>query len=109
VRPRTTAEARAYHKQNRDRINALRRASYAATRDGAYQSRPHRLDWKDVLASARPIVDSYDTGVTLRQLFYQLVSKQIIPNTPTTYQTLSDRTAAARRLGTSPLWSRAAA
>jgi len=55
-----------------------------------------------ILKRAAEIVQSYDTGVTLRQLFYRLVAAQILPNTTTAYQTLSNRTAAARRAGSFP-------
>lgn len=61
-----------------------------------------RIKWADVLVVAAAIVNSYDTSVTLRQLFYRLVSKGILSNTDTSYKTLSDRTAAARRAGTFP-------
>jgi hypothetical protein len=40
--------------------------------------------------------------VTLRQLFYRLVSVELLPNTQPAYKTLSDRTAKARRAGTFP-------
>ena len=56
-----------------------------------------RLDWPLILVDAAAIVLSYDTPVTLRQLFYRLVAKGVIPNTSTAYKTLSARTAAARR------------
>jgi hypothetical protein len=32
-----------------------------------------RLDWQPILERAAEIVDSYETPVTLRQLFYRLV------------------------------------
>ena len=46
---------------------------------------PERLprknnDWSDILLTAAEIVEDYDTGVTLRQLFYQLVIRQLIEN-----------------------------
>jgi len=41
--------------------------------------RGKRHDWKTVLLIAAKIVDSYDTDVPLRQLFYQLVSKGCSP------------------------------
>lgn len=47
-------------------------------------------------------MQSYDTGVTLRQLFYRLVSERLIPNTEKAYQSLSDRTSKARRQGWFP-------
>ncbi len=60
------------------------------------------LRWPPVIARATEIVLSYDTGVTLRQLFYRLVSAQILPNTMNVYKSLSDRTAALRRQGLFP-------
>lgn len=61
-----------------------------------------RINWNEVIEQARNIVYSYDTGVTLRQLFYQLVSRQVLPNKQSYYQSLSKYTAAARREGTFP-------
>jgi len=61
-----------------------------------------RLSWVQVLNEARAIVESYDTDVTLRQLFYRLVARQIIPNLQSFYRRLSARTAEARRDGTFP-------
>lgn len=58
--------------------------------------------WPAVLDRARAIMATYDTGVTLRQLFYRLVAEQVLPNTPVAYRTLSARTAEARREGTFP-------
>ena len=53
--------------------------------------------------NAAQIVRSYSTSVTLRQLFYRLVSAQVIPNTESAYKTLSSRTAEARRQSKFPL------
>ena len=61
-----------------------------------------RLDWQLILVDAAEIVLSYDTPVTLRQLFYRLVAKGVLQNTSTAYKTLSARTAAARRNGGFP-------
>lgn len=61
-----------------------------------------RITWPDVLDRARAIVESYDTSVTLRQLFYRLVSAEVIPNTVQAYKGLSRWTAEARRAGTFP-------
>jgi hypothetical protein len=61
-----------------------------------------RLPWAVIVERAAAIVDSYDTGVTLRQLFYRLVSELAIPNTATAYKELSRHTAAARREGEFP-------
>lgn len=56
-----------------------------------------KLDWDGIVDYAEQIVRSYDTGVTLRQLFYRLVSAQILPNTQNAYKGLSRYTARARR------------
>jgi len=69
----------------------------AAGRAGLPAATLARLDWPAIVARARTIVDGYDTGVTLRQLFYRLVSEQSLPNTTNAYKALSDRTAKARR------------
>ncbi len=61
-----------------------------------------RLQWPAILEQAVAIVASFETGVTLRQLFYQLVSAEILPNTLNAYKTLSARTAEARRAGEFP-------
>lgn len=61
-----------------------------------------RLDWGPVIERAAAIVRSYDTSVTLRQLFYRLVSEQLLPNTDTSYKTLSAKTAELRRAGEFP-------
>lgn len=61
-----------------------------------------RISWNKVLEQAAEIVNGYDTGVTLRQLFYRLVSAGILPNTQSVYRTLSARTAEARRAGKFP-------
>lgn len=63
--------------------------------------KPH-INWPVVLRRAAEIVRSYDTGVTLRQLYYRLVSEQLIPNKQTAYNALSSRTAQARRDGWFP-------
>jgi hypothetical protein len=60
------------------------------------------LDWSSILDRAAEIVGSYDTSVTLRQLFYRLVSEQQIPNSQATYKRLSSLTAKRRRAGTFP-------
>jgi hypothetical protein len=60
------------------------------------------IRWPDVLAEARQIVGSYSTSVTLRQLFYRLVSAQSLPNTVQAYKGLSHHTAEARRCGRFP-------
>jgi hypothetical protein len=61
-----------------------------------------RRDWGQVLDRAREIAESYDTPLTLRQLFYRLVSVQLIPNDVYHYKRLSEVTAEARRNGDFP-------
>lgn len=60
------------------------------------------IDWSKVVLRAKEIVESYDTGVTLRQLYYRLVSEGAIPNAQSKYKRLSDKTAQARRAGWFP-------
>lgn len=61
-----------------------------------------RREWPQIVARAAEIVRGYDTPVTLRQLFYRLVSAQVIPNTQSAYSMLSSKTAQARRDGGFP-------
>jgi hypothetical protein len=61
-----------------------------------------RIDWPEVIEQAASIVYSYSTSVTLRQLFYRLVSAQVIPNSQAAYKRLSSLTAEARREGDFP-------
>ncbi len=64
---------------------------------------PHRrIDWSEIVPLSAGIVASYDTGVTLRQLFYRLVAAELLPNTKVAYSTLSKVTARARREGRFP-------
>ena len=60
------------------------------------------LKWVPIIVLAADIVRSYETGVTLRQLFYQLVAASVIPNKGSAYDTLSARTSDARREGWFP-------
>lgn len=59
-------------------------------------------NWNAILDHAAEIVRSYDTRVTLRQLFYRLVADQTLRNTRSEYGQLSARTAQARRDGWFP-------
>jgi len=43
----------------------------------------------ELLAQVQKIIDSYDFALTLRQIYYQLVAKQIIPNKQEYYRKLS--------------------
>lgn len=51
---------------------------------------------------AKAIAESYDTPVTLRQLYYRLVAAELIRNNRSTYGYLSDQTAELRRQGLFP-------
>lgn len=61
-----------------------------------------KLAWSEITRHAADIVNSYDTSVTLRQLFYRLVSDMTLPNTTNAYKGLSRHTAEARRQGWFP-------
>lgn len=54
-----------------------------------------RIDWPEVIDVASSIVYGYSTSVTLRQLFYRLVSAQVIPNSQAAYKRLCALTEAA--------------
>jgi hypothetical protein len=102
-----TDEQRRSWERERDReYKARRRAEFAAqglTSTGASPKiRLRGLGWTEILEDAASIVDSYGTNVTLRQLFYRLVSKGSLRNTVNDYGQLSSRTAEARRQGTFP-------
>jgi len=63
----------------------------------------NRIDWRgSVLPRAVGIVESYDTGVTLRQLFYRLVADGTLPNLKQKFSDLSAYTAQAHRDGKFP-------
>jgi hypothetical protein len=68
----------------------------------AIRTRPKNFRWAPIIEAARDIVESYDTLVTLRQLFYRLVAAALILNTDSHYKRLSDLTAQGRRDGTFP-------
>ena len=61
-----------------------------------------RVNWAEVLERAREIVAEYDQEITLRQLWYQLKGRGILPDDESANSVLSRRTAAARRAGTFP-------
>lgn len=61
-----------------------------------------KTNWPAILERAAQIVRSYDTSVTLRQLYYRLVSEQLFPNVLSSYKGLSAKTAQARRDGWFP-------
>jgi hypothetical protein len=61
-----------------------------------------RIDWASVLIHAATLIRTYDTGVTVRQLFDRLVADGTLPNTSTAHKHLSATTAEARRRGAFP-------
>jgi hypothetical protein len=62
-----------------------------------------KYDWRGVvLPAAAAFVDSFTTGVTLRQDFYHLGSRGLIANTDQDYDNLSRWTTEARDAGTFP-------
>jgi hypothetical protein len=61
-----------------------------------------RINWPELLVAAADIVNGYETGVTLRQLFYRLVAAQLLPNSTSAYKGVSAKTAEARRQGEFP-------
>jgi len=61
-----------------------------------------RLKWEPIIERAGEIAESYSTKVTLRQLFYRLVSEGLLPNLQNSYKQLSSQTAQARREGWFP-------
>jgi len=77
------------------------RVSLAPVADNGHRTR-RNLAWPPILDQAAAIVRSYDTLVTLRQLFYRLVAAQVLANTTAAYKTLSARSAEARREGWFP-------
>jgi hypothetical protein len=64
--------------------------------------RKYASKWDRIIAEAARIAESYDTGVTLRQLYYRLVAAELIENNDSSYNYLSQLTAEARRNGEFP-------
>lgn len=56
----------------------------------------------ELLTQVQEIIDSYDFALTLRQIYYQLVAKQIIPNEQRYYKKLSRICVAGRDEGILP-------
>ena len=84
-------------RESRPSSPASIRRSAAQLPAGSVPDDPHRLarDHRPRRRD-RPLVH---TSVTLRQLFYRLVSAQVIPNSQGAYKRLSALTAEARREG----------
>jgi 5S rRNA maturation endonuclease (ribonuclease M5) len=66
----------------------------------------NRLDWKQIIEVTREEANNYfieqKSGITLRGLFYILVSKGYLPNTVSSYKRLSDVLAKERYMGRFP-------
>src|SRR4051812_19021359 len=60
------------------------------------------IDWNSVIRYCAEYVSSFDTPMTLRQLYYHVVSAGMIENDKNRYKMLSRKTAAARREGWFP-------
>jgi hypothetical protein len=89
-------------KRARDKAGAARRrarllASGLTTNGTTPKIRRRDVGWQQILEHAATIVRSYGTQVTLRQLFYRLVSDGTLRNTVSEYGNLSKYSAAARR------------
>jgi hypothetical protein len=98
-RPRVVTERPPPGRQSRP---LARGGQVVAADDETMVPQSARIEWGHVLARAVVLVESYDTGVTLRQLFYRLVSEQLIPNSQAAYKRLSSLSAAERRAGQFP-------
>jgi hypothetical protein len=56
-----------------------------------------RLHWPPIIERAADIADGFDIMVTLRQVFYRLVTEAVLPNRKNTYNRLGRLSAQARR------------
>lgn len=61
-----------------------------------------RVRWPSVVEASRAMVAGYPDGITLRQLYYLVVSAGLIPHEANFYRRLSKHVALARRAGTFP-------
>lgn len=59
--------------------------------------------YEEVVAEALDVFKQYDTALTLRQLYYRLVSRQLFPNTINSYKRLSRLMVRAREEGAVPV------
>jgi len=60
------------------------------------------MDYKTVVSESLLIFHQYNVAMTLRQLFYRLVSKHVFPNNLNSYKTLSKMLVKARERGEVP-------
>ena len=100
-RPEDQAEDVVEERRARQREGAEQRrdklAELGLTSNGTSPRIRRRDGWPLILEHAATIVRSYGTRVTLRQLFYRLVSDGTLRNTVSDYQNLSSYSARARR------------
>jgi hypothetical protein len=59
--------------------------------------------YEEIVEASIQIFQQYDTAITLRQLYYRLVSKLLIPNTVNSYKRLSRLMVRAREVGDVPI------
>jgi hypothetical protein len=59
--------------------------------------------YEEVVKAALEVFEQYDTALTLRQLYYRLVSRHLIPNTINSYKRLSRLMVKARELKDVPV------
>lgn len=67
-----------------------------------YETTKFRGDTLAVIVAANAIIEEYDAqgyNLTLRQLYYQFVARDLIPNTQQSYKRLGDIVSKARRAG----------
>jgi len=62
-----------------------------------------RRGYDEIIAVSRDVFKQYDTAITLRQLYYRLVSRHIIRNTVNSYKRLSRIMVKAREQGDVPV------
>lgn len=62
-----------------------------------------RAGYEEIVATSKEIFRQYDSAITLRQLYYRLVSRHIIPNTVNSYKRLSRIMVKAREQGDAPV------
>jgi hypothetical protein len=60
-------------------------------------------DYEEIIKASLEILQQYDTAITLRQLYYRLVSRLLIPNTVNSYKKLSRTMVKAREDGDVPI------
>jgi hypothetical protein len=59
--------------------------------------------YDEIVVVAQEVFDQYDTAITLRQLYYRLVARLLIPNTINSYKRLSRIMVKAREQGDVPI------